>query len=211
MNPGKFQLLTAGTVGFFKQNSSMKKIGIKIVFSYVLFIFVAAGCVGTKVNNNKTIVSTVPSKIENLDSIKSTNTPHLFELSPQGDKWVDSVYNIMTLEEKLGQLFMVAAYSNKDSAHIKAIDKLILDHKIGGLIFFQGGPQRQAKLTNRYQSKSKIPLFIGNDAEWGLGMRLDSTYRYPWNMTLGAIQDMKLSKDLQSLLDNNWMPWHYSQ
>ena len=192
MNPGKFQLLTAGTVGFFKQNSSMKKIGIKIVFSYVLFIFVAAGCVGTKVNNNKTIVSTVPSKIENLDSIKSTNTPHLFELSPQGDKWVDSVYNIMTLEEKLGQLFMVAAYSNKDSAHIKAIDKLILDHKIGGLIFFQGGPQRQAKLTNRYQSKSKIPLFIGNDAEWGLGMRLDSTYRYPWNMTLGAIQDMKL-------------------
>ena len=192
MNLGKFQPLIAGTVGFFKQNSSMKKIGIKIVFSYVLFIFVAAGCVGTKVNNNKTIVSTVPSKIENLDSINSTNIPHLFELSPQGIKWVDSVYNAMTLEEKFGQLFMVAAYSNKDSAHIKAIDKLIVNHKIGGLIFFQGGPLSQVKLTNRYQSKSKISLFIGNDAEWGLGMRLDSTYRYPWNMTLGAIQDMRL-------------------
>lgn len=170
----------------------MKKIGIKIVFFYVLFIFVAAGCVGTKVNKNKTIVTNIPSKIENFDSINSTNIPHLFELSPQGNKWVDSVYYAMTLEEKLGQLFMVAAYSNKDSAHIKAIDKLILDHKIGGLIFFQGGPQRQAKLTNRYQSKSKIPLFIGNDAEWGLGMRLDSTYSYPWNMTLGAIQNMQL-------------------
>lgn len=192
MNLGKFQPLTAGTVGFFKQNSSMKKIGIKIVFSYVLFIFVAAGCVGTKVNKNKTIVSTVPSKIENLDSINTTNVPKLFDLSPEGNKWVDSLYNTMTLEEKFGQLFMVAAYSNKDSAHSNAIEKLILDYKIGGLIFFQGGPVRQAKLTNRFQSKSKIPLFIGSDAEWGLGMRLDSTYRYPWNMTLGAIQDMKL-------------------
>ncbi|MFV8334777.1 glycoside hydrolase family 3 N-terminal domain-containing protein [Flavobacterium sp. RSP29] len=170
----------------------MKKTGIKIVFSYVLFIFVAAGCVGTKVNKNQKIVAKVPSKIENSDSIQSSNIPTLFELSPEGNKWVDSVYNAITLEEKFGQLFMVAAYSNKDSVHIKAIDKLIVDHKIGGLIFFQGGPVRQVILTNRFQSKSKIPLFIGIDAEWGLGMRLDSTYNYPWNMTLGAIQDMKL-------------------
>lgn len=106
--------------------------------------------------------------------------------------WVDSVYNQLSFDEKVGQLFMVAAYSNKDEAHNKSIDKLIEENKIGGLIFFQGGPVRQAKLTNRYQAKSKVPLFIGIDAEWGLSMRLDSTYRYPWNMTLGAIQDMKL-------------------
>jgi beta-glucosidase-like glycosyl hydrolase len=98
----------------------------------------------------------------------------------------------MDFKEKVGQLFMVAAYSNKDSTHVNAIEKLIQDYKIGGMIFFQGGPLRQARLTNRYQSKSKIPLFIGIDAEWGLSMRLDSTYRYPWNMTLGAIQDLKL-------------------
>ncbi|MDI6033942.1 glycoside hydrolase family 3 N-terminal domain-containing protein [Flavobacterium sp. LB2P84] len=170
----------------------MRKIGIKIVLFYVLIFFVASSCVGTKINKNKVIVTNVPSKIENLDSIKSSNIPTLFELSPQGNKWVDSVYNAMTLEEKFGQLFMVAAYSNKDTVHFIAIDKLIQENKIGGLIFFQGGPVRQAKLTNRFQSKSKIPLFIGSDAEWGLGMRLDSTYRYPWNMTLGAIQDMKL-------------------
>ncbi|MEW5675330.1 glycoside hydrolase family 3 N-terminal domain-containing protein [Flavobacterium enshiense] len=106
--------------------------------------------------------------------------------------WVDSVYNQMTFEEKVGQLFMVAAYSNKDSVHVKSIEKLVEEYKIGGLIFFQGGPVRQAKLTNRYQAKSKVPLFVGIDAEWGLSMRLDSTYRYPWNMTLGAVQDMKL-------------------
>ena len=192
MNPGKFRPSIAGIVAFFKQNSSMRKIGIKIVSFYVLIFFVASSCVGTKINKNKVIVSNVPSKTENLDSIKSSNIPTLFELSPQGNKWVDSVYNAMTLEEKFGQLFMVAAYSNKDTVHFNAIDKLIQENKIGGLIFFQGGPVRQVKFTNRFQSKSKIPLFIGSDAEWGLGMRLDSTYRYPWNMTLGAIQDMKL-------------------
>jgi beta-N-acetylhexosaminidase len=106
--------------------------------------------------------------------------------------WVDSIYNQLTFEEKVGQLFMVAAYSNKDAEHVKSIEKLIDEYKIGGLIFFQGGPVRQARLTNKYQSKSKIPLFVGIDAEWGLSMRLDSTYRYPWNMTLGAVQDMKL-------------------
>ena len=87
---------------------------------------------------------------------------------------------------------MVAAYSNKNEAHNKSIDELITKYKIGGLIFFQGGPVRQATLTNRYQKQSKLPLFIGIDAEWGLSMRLDSTYRYPWNMTLGAVQNMAL-------------------
>lgn len=106
--------------------------------------------------------------------------------------WVDSTYLSMTLEQKVGQLFMVAAYSNKDSVHINRVEKLIKDYHVGGLIFFQGGPVRQAKLTNYYQSISKTPLFIGIDAEWGMSMRLDSTFRYPWNMSLGAISDLKL-------------------
>src|SRR5690606_12673368 len=90
----------------------------------------------------------------------------------------------------------VAAYSNKNENHYRDIDDLVEKYKVGGLIFFQGGPVRQAKLTNRYQSKSKVPLLIGIDAEWGLSMRLDSTYRYPWNMTLGAIQDYKLIEEM---------------
>jgi len=108
------------------------------------------------------------------------------------DVWVDSIYKRMTVDEKIGQLFMVAAYSNKDSAHVNSVSRLIRNQKIGGVIFFQGGPGRQAALTNRYQSESKIPLFVGIDAEWGLAMRLDSVMRFPWNMTLGAVQDMSL-------------------
>lgn len=111
-------------------------------------------------------------------------------------KWVDSMYNSLTLEEKIGQLFMVAAWSNKDSIHTNEIEKLILTNKIGGIMFLQGSPIKQVKLTNKYQSLSKTPLFVAIDAEWGLAMRLDSTYRYPWNMTLGAIQDKNLIEKL---------------
>ena len=108
------------------------------------------------------------------------------------DKWVESVMKKMSLEEKIGQLFMVAAYSNKDQKHIDEISYIIKKYKIGGLIFFQGGPGRQVNLTNKYQSLSKTPLLIAIDGEWGLGMRLDSTISYPRQMMLGAVQDDSL-------------------
>jgi beta-N-acetylhexosaminidase len=107
----------------------------------------------------------------------------------QQEHWVDSVLASMTPEERIGQLFMVAAYSNRNEQHYAEIEELIRNYNIGGLIFFQGGPVRQAILTNRYQSKSKVPLFIAMDAEWGLSMRLDSTMSFPKQMTLGAIAD----------------------
>ena len=156
-------------------------------------LFLVTNCGSTKNKKNLPFVKPVISENEDI------YVPHLkserkvfFKDTYAETRWVDSIYNKMTFEEKVGQLFMVAAYSNKDTVHINAIDKLIKDHKIGGVIFFQGGPLRQAHLTNRYQAKSKVPLFVGIDAEWGLSMRLDSTYRYPWNMTIGAIQDLKL-------------------
>lgn len=107
-------------------------------------------------------------------------------------KWTDSVYNSLSIDERIGQLFMVAAYSNKNEAHFQSLEKLVKEQYLGGLIFFQGGPVRQAELNNRLQALSKIPMTVGIDGEWGLSMRLDSTYRFPFNMTLGAVQDMKL-------------------
>ncbi|ADV50389.1 Beta-N-acetylhexosaminidase [Cellulophaga algicola DSM 14237] len=104
-------------------------------------------------------------------------------------KWVEAKYNAMSLEERVGQLFMVSVASNQNKAATDKIKQIILENHIGGVIFSNGGPVQQAKLTNTYQSASKIPLLIGMDAEWGLAMRLDSTYAFPWNMTLGAIRD----------------------
>ena len=106
--------------------------------------------------------------------------------------WADSIFNKMTEEERIAQLFMVIAYSNKSNDHVKKITTLVKDNKIGGLMFLQGGPVRQATLTNYYQSISKYPLMIAMDAEWGVSMRLDSALRFPWQMTLGAIDDNKM-------------------
>jgi beta-glucosidase-like glycosyl hydrolase len=108
------------------------------------------------------------------------------------DAWVDSVFNSLTPQQRLAQLFMVAAYSNKDAKHVAELDTLVNRYGIGGLIYFQGGPVRQATQCNFLQSRAKVPMLISMDAEWGLGMRLDSTISYPRQMTLGAIQDDKL-------------------
>ncbi len=106
--------------------------------------------------------------------------------------WVDNVMKSLTLNEKIGQLYMVQAYSNKDKKHTNYIKRLIRRYHIGGLIFMQGTPEKQASLTTVFQKTSKTPLLIGFDGEWGLNMRLKNTFRYPWNMTLGAIQNNQL-------------------
>ncbi|MCP4975250.1 MAG: serine hydrolase [Maribacter sp.] len=121
--------------------------------------------------------------------VNSQGNPMVVKDSLTQQKWVDATYDAMTLDEKLGQLFMVGIASNQDKGSTDKIKSLIKEHHIGGVIFSTGGPIKQAKLTNSFQSASKIPLMVGMDAEWGLAMRLDSTYAFPWNMTLGAIKD----------------------
>lgn len=117
------------------------------------------------------------------------NDPPFME---QSSDWADSVFKTLTPDERIGQLFMIAAYSNQSKKHTDEIDSLVSKYKIGGLIFMQGGPVRQAKLYNHYQELANVPLMISMDAEWGLAMRIDSTVKYPWQMTLGAIQDESL-------------------
>lgn len=152
-----------------------KKIKIALL-PIVLCLITVEACKQTSVVSAQTLSG---------KSIKSNK--HLL-----GANWADSLLKKMSLDDKVGQLFMVAAYSNRDEAHKKEILDLITKEKIGGLIFFQGGPVRQAAHTNLYQSKSEIPLMLGMDAEWGLGMRLDSTISFPKQMALGSIQDNKL-------------------
>lgn len=107
-------------------------------------------------------------------------------------RWVDSVFNALTPDERITQLFMIAAYSNKDMKHVRETREIIQKYNVGGLIMMQGGPLRHAKLVNYYQEKAKTPLLLSIDGEWGLAMRLDSTPRYPKQMALGAIQNDSL-------------------
>ena len=121
------------------------------------------------------------------------NNPLLSEDPIEQQKWVDSLYNSMSLKERVGQLYMVQVMSEHSDKVNNKVVELIKSEHIGGVIYSNGGPYRQAKLNNQLQAASKIPLLVGMDAEWGLSMRLDSTYAFPWNMTLGAINDNKLS------------------
>ena len=104
-----------------------------------------------------------------------------------GDPWVDSVMMKLTLEQKIGQLFMIQAYSTKKNEQTEELIGIINKYQVGGLIFMQGGPVAQAKISNKLQEASNIPLLVAIDAENGLGFRLDSTISYPVQMALGAI------------------------
>ncbi|MEO6190658.1 MAG: glycoside hydrolase family 3 N-terminal domain-containing protein [Saprospiraceae bacterium] len=109
------------------------------------------------------------------------------------EKWVNERLNSLTLNEKIGQLFIIRAYGKQDSLHIQNIERQIKEHFVGGLCFFQGDAEIQGKLTNYYQSISNTPLFISMDAEWSLGMRLKKDgFSYPKQMCLGAIRDNHL-------------------
>lgn len=119
-----------------------------------------------------------------------------WEPTPHADRWVDSVLNQLSLEQKVAQMFMVTAYSNQGPSHVNSIRYILQKYQVGGLIFMQGDPLTQAQLTNEYQASSRVPLLIAQDAEWGLGMRLQGTQSYPRNLTLGAIRDDSLIFDL---------------
>ncbi len=115
--------------------------------------------------------------------------PAFLQLSERQNQWADSVFTSLTPDERISQLIMVAGYSNRGRASYEdSLVTLVRTNKLGGVVFFQGGPIRQAKITNRLQALSSVPLLIAMDAEWGLAMRLDSTVRYPYQMTLGAMQ-----------------------
>ncbi|MEH0158198.1 glycoside hydrolase family 3 N-terminal domain-containing protein [Limibacter armeniacum] len=113
-------------------------------------------------------------------------------------EWVSSILSNMTLEEKIGQLFQVAAFSNRDKTHEDHILELIRNYHLGGVTFFQDNPEKQAELTNLYQDHSKVPMFINIDAEWGLAMRLKNTVQFPYQMALGAIKDDQLIYQMAS-------------
>jgi len=108
------------------------------------------------------------------------------------NNWVDSVFNSLNNEEKIAQLIVIRAHSNLGPDHVAQVTDLIKKYNVGALCFFQGGPVRQAVLTNYYQSISKTPLLITIDAEYGLGMRLDSVTKFPYQLTLGALDDPSL-------------------
>ncbi|TNE53140.1 MAG: hypothetical protein EP338_11380 [Bacteroidetes bacterium] len=129
--------------------------------------------------------------LKRKDSLKDGHSAPLF-LS-RGEQWAEEKLKAMSLEEKIGQFFMLATWSNKGEDHQKEIESYVKEHGIGGLIYFQGDRASTRKSITRMQKASKIPLMIAIDAEWGLGMRLNGEERFPYAYTIGAANDPELS------------------
>ncbi|GAB3739410.1 glycoside hydrolase family 3 N-terminal domain-containing protein [Spirosoma lituiforme] len=128
------------------------------------------------------------SVLLSFSTFAQTTPSSFLKLTARQSCWADSVFTNMAPDDRIAQLIMVAGYSNRKPAYEDSLITLLRTHKLGGVVMFQGGPVRQAHLTNRLQASSAVPLLIAMDAEWGLAMRLDSTVRYPYQMTLGAMQ-----------------------
>jgi len=109
-------------------------------------------------------------------------------------KWVDSVYSSLTTEEKVAQLFV--NWVSPEESNFDEIKKLVVEDKIGGLIFSIGTTKSHVEWLNKFQSIAKTPLLISMDAEWGPAQRLSDVFAHPWNMTLGAIQDDSLVREI---------------
>lgn len=139
---------------------------MKLFKSIILFLILTTGYSNTQQN---------PAFLKEFDST-----------------WVDSLMNKMSLEQKIGQLFMVQAYSNNKNINTEEVLKYIDQFQVGGIIFMQGGPVALANICNQFQQNSSIPLLVAIDAEYGLGFRLDSTISYPVQMALGSITDDSL-------------------
>ena len=116
----------------------------------------------------------------------------------KAEKWVEEKYNSLSQNEKLGQLFIVALYTNKGDNHIDEIRNIVSREQIGGLILMQDDAAKEITLVNEFQQKSKTPMMIGMDAEWGLYQRIAAAHKYPWAMTLGAIQDKSLIEKMSA-------------
>ncbi|MFO7658787.1 MAG: glycoside hydrolase family 3 N-terminal domain-containing protein, partial [Bacteroidales bacterium] len=163
---------------------------MKRVFSLFVINFTAILLLGlfirfAPVNNNHHIASSFLYRKIDPPFIKSIE-----------DKWVDSVFNSLSEEERIAQLIMIDVYPDKDESHFKEAEYIIDKYNPGGIIFFKGSPVKLACLNNRLQNAARTPLMTAIDAEWGLNMRIDSTICYPKQMALGAIQDDHLIYDM---------------
>ncbi|MDX5418267.1 MAG: glycoside hydrolase family 3 C-terminal domain-containing protein [Hymenobacteraceae bacterium] len=152
-----------------------------------LLLLLLTGCEGS--DTRKPVYAKEETREFLPENVPYTRPSSLLEAIEKPSPWVDSVFNTLSPEERIAQLIIIEAFSNKNEKYEADVMNLVKRYKIGGIIYFQGGPLRQAKLNNRLQAASKVPLLISMDAETGVGMRLDSTVQYPFQMMMGAVED----------------------
>ena len=108
------------------------------------------------------------------------------------ESWVNSTYSKLSPDERIAQIIIMAVSPNHGDEARLLVDKYVKDYKVGGLIYESSDIISQAQINNYAQSISSIPLMIALDAEWGLSMRMKDAPPFPYNLSLGSIDDDKL-------------------
>ena len=118
--------------------------------------------------------------------LKAQNAYELFVDDEAGKAWVDSIYNSLSVDERIAQLFWISVEKSHNQVQVAELAERVRNYQPGGLVFLKSHPSDLVSVSNYFQSLSKVPLTVALDAEWGLGMRLDSVISYPYQMTLGS-------------------------
>lgn len=119
---------------------------------------------------------------------KKVNEPgRWIEPEDPSKKWVDSVIAKMSLRQQVAQLMVLRVPLNMNEKQQKSFEKLMRDNEVGGVCFFVGKAKDDLPMIKSFQQKSKFPLLICIDGEWGLGMRLKDCYSFPHQMLMGAL------------------------
>lgn len=143
------------------------------IITVLIVSILAVGCLVAQVNK------VTPTLYDKVDKEKMNH-------------WVDSVFNRLTTEQKVGQLFSIIIAGNNTDGNKKRLASLVKNQHIGGILFSKVTIQDHAALTNYAQSLADVPLMVALDGEWGLAMRIQNTTPWPRNMMLGAIQNDSL-------------------
>lgn len=117
-----------------------------------------------------------------------------FSLSLEAQEFanVEIILKQLTLEEKIGQLFVIPACPLREEDHLEDLQRLICSGQAGGILLKQGTSSLQRDFIDRLQKRAKVPLLCVQDGEWGVAMRLSDAIALPRNLTLGAVQDLSL-------------------
>ncbi len=167
-----------------------------IPFIFLLFAFMPF-------EKNPFIKKPFVKNMEKVDTGLRSLYPSVFTLTDDDILWIEETIEKMTVKEKVAHLIMPwvqGRYYNESSANYQRLVTLVRDHKVGGLIFFQGDVTNQATLINRMQEFADVPLLISADFERGLAMRIEDATSFPYNMALGATQDEELVKEMAKIV-----------
>jgi beta-N-acetylhexosaminidase len=155
----------------------------------------------------RTLLSLALSLIAISASAKTKYQPMPTRLDHGGQKWAEKILRRMSLEEKVGQLFMIwtrAEFLNVNSPAYLQLRDTMNKYHVGSFamtvryeppFLYKNQPYEAAELLNRLQSDSKLPLLVAADFELGVSNRLNSTTAFPNAMAIGATGRIQYAED----------------